>query len=1061
MGKTLSPLLLEAMQDANANYLSHPYTDIFTEENLKHYNTLATAQFAKGIVRRPNHNIVFTLNSLALVEYIVDMLLKYGAPELQSQLIAMRDKGTLDAFCEKLGVATMFKVAGRDSEVSRADSVVLYTHYRTQSAVAFRKFIDSSPRAQQLFSTEAERNYYQYQVVEDLGNPKNQELPQLILRLAHDIELQRCRPDEAMRPIQKMYDSQLLQSGYTFEPLWVFAKSCIQETGGSVIGGYNDKLLYFTENPLACWEFLAAKDPYADPLYRESVQGNLNLAVIARVIRQGNAIARVVALPEIELKMLSDPRHDRPIIETTKDRTQYTDQSHDKAGNINAINRIRKPYEPIEKQPVVPSSSFNNGPVRDQEGKLLPRTISLDADRGKQHETPYCKKLATSLVHTDGRYTPYADNRLGYLYDDALLHRKDDRYVWPKNAGTITKPWLNGLFTHSISKAALQTHIRINTNDPINNELLRGLSLHAARALFYPYNSPERINLFYEYVFARGSYHNFPRLPLILWEYKPGIIHLYDTNLIGSDLVKSIENGTLAGPRLQKLCSILAVDQTSYPSPKDLAAALIKQFVAWEHPPCVEPGKKAHELLFQQIVAILQNTKSKEQLEALGFFCKTSNSIYEQPVKLNCGASHVVNFATMMHSEGECPETQCPVCKQPVTQIGMADATMDAMYSAVAELIRMRGIQEILPYTACKMRLNSDQGLFNRSDLCPPDLLALLARNLAARAIQQGNVSVLQQLISQRHLKKHLCTSSNLLYLAASHSKPMLDCLLESGANVNACDDDQGTALHYAALAGSSKAIQALLDHGAEPNALNKDKTTALQMAAQCGQVGAVDTLLRAASLQVDLVNPCGGYTAFLMAVKYGQHQVVEQLIGRANLAQVNDLGDSALHIAAEYGYEQVISVLLKHNANANYKDKSGATPMFRAAAYGREKALTLLLENNTQHMDTQNKLGDTALHMAVKFARIATVKILLANHANMELFNSDGESPLHLAIKFNRQNIVCELMQQGADYTCKNKSGETPLMLAQKNFDKTLLTCFMNEQQKREAQNATSAVCN
>lgn len=1061
MGKTLSPLLLEALWVAHENHLSQRYTDIFDRDDLRHYNDLAQIQLAGGVVQRPNHNVVFTLRSWRYVEEIVDILLNYGVPALQSQLLAMKKNGTLDDFCQKLGVATMFKVAGRGSEVSRPDSVDLYTRYRKESARIFREFVDNSPKARTLFSTEEERDYYQQKVVEDLGNPNNQELPQLILRLAHDLELQRCRSDEAMRAMKKMYDSQYLQPGYSFEVLWVFAKSCIQETGGSVMTGYNERLFEFTKNPLACWILLAAKDAYADPLYRQSVNGNLNLNVIGRTIRKGNAIARVVALPEIELKMLTDPRHERPIIETTKDRTLYTDQADGKAGAMNTMTRARVPLEAMEKQPVVISSSFNQGQSRDAEGKLFPRGVSFDYDRGKPKETYYSKKMATSLVHIDGSYTPYADNRLGYLYDDALLHRKGDKYIWPKNAGTITKPWLNGLLTHAITKAALQTHLRINTNDTINNELLRGLSLHAVRALFYPYNSPDRITVFYEYLFARSTYHNFPRIPLILWEYKAGNIHLYDINLIRSDLAQSITNGSLSGARLQKICSILGVTQSPKITPEQLASALVEQFVIWEYYPCTDPVKKAQELIFQQVVTILTQMKSKKELQSLGFFCQASGKILQQPVQLNCDGSHVVNFATLSESEhlDEFADTACPVCKQSVTELRMANAVMDKMYDAVADLIESRGIREVLPYTACTMSLSSVQSLFNRCDENPPDLLALAARQLAEQAIKAENLPLLMQLSGRKHLKNAICTSSRLLYIAALHLESMLQFLIKDGADINGCDEENGTALHYAALGGSGKAILQLLNAGAASNTLNKDKVTALHVAAQYGHETAVDALLTDKFIDVNCVNPCGGYTPFLTAVKYGHGAVVEKLIGRANIADTNTIGESALHIAAEYGYDDVILTLLANGADAHYADKSGATPMFRAAAYGREKALEALLKNNTQHIDKQNNLGDTALHMAVKFARIATVKILIANHANMELLNSDGETPLHLAIKFNRQNIVRELMQHGADYTCKNKNGETPLMLAQKNFDKSLLTCFLDEQQKRETQAAQNAL--
>jgi hypothetical protein len=183
--------------------------------------------------------------------------LQHGVPSLQLQLIIIKNKEELASFCQKIELASLFKVVGRGSEVSRTDSIELYSFYKRKSGEAFRDFVESSWKARQLFSTVAERDYYQKKVIEDLGNPQNFELPQCILRLAHDLELQRCRSDEIMRSIYKMYDTQYLQLGYTFEPLWQFAKSCISATGGSVITGYNEQLYHFTENPLTCTRKIA------------------------------------------------------------------------------------------------------------------------------------------------------------------------------------------------------------------------------------------------------------------------------------------------------------------------------------------------------------------------------------------------------------------------------------------------------------------------------------------------------------------------------------------------------------------------------------------------------------------------------------------------------------------------------------------------------------------------------------------------------------------------------------------------------------------------------------
>ena len=53
--KELSPLLKEALLVVHEKYLSKPYTDLFEQESLRHYNDLAKVEFAHGVVHRPNH----------------------------------------------------------------------------------------------------------------------------------------------------------------------------------------------------------------------------------------------------------------------------------------------------------------------------------------------------------------------------------------------------------------------------------------------------------------------------------------------------------------------------------------------------------------------------------------------------------------------------------------------------------------------------------------------------------------------------------------------------------------------------------------------------------------------------------------------------------------------------------------------------------------------------------------------------------------------------------------------------------------------------------------------
>ena len=242
---------------------------------------------------------------------------------------------------------------------------------------------------------------------------------------------------------------------------------------------------------------------------------------------------------------------------------------------------------------------------------------------------------------------------------------------------------------------------------------------------------------------------------------------------------------------MRKIISILDIEPPINTKPDQLASNIVEHFIEWEYSLFMDPGEKAKELLFQQIVSILKNMKSQKELESLGIFCRASGKIFQQPVQLNCDSAHIVNFETL---NSDCKDIACPLCKQTVTEINMARGVMDHMYSVVADIIRTSGVRGILPYIACQINMGSIQSLFNRHDDHPINLLSLVARNLAELAIRQDNLLLLTRLLNQDHLKKLIITSSRLLYIAALNppSSQILNRLIQHGADINRNDEDKG-----------------------------------------------------------------------------------------------------------------------------------------------------------------------------------------------------------------------------------------------------------------------------
>lgn len=89
-------------------------------------------------------------------------------------------------------------------------------------------------------------------------------------------------------------------------------------------------------------------------------------------------------------------------------------------------------------------------------------------------------------------------------------------------------------------------------------------------------------------------------------------------------------------------------------------------------------------------------------------------------------------------------------------------------------------------------------------------------------------------------------------------------------------------------------------------------------------------------------------WTPLHEAAFYGFNDTVLQLLDDSQIAINQDLynGKTALCLAAMEGHADVVSTLLKHQANPNLADVHGETPLHQAARYGHAEVAKLLLQN-------------------------------------------------------------------------------------------------------------------
>lgn len=158
--------------------------------------------------------------------------------------------------------------------------------------------------------------------------------------------------------------------------------------------------------------------------------------------------------------------------------------------------------------------------------------------------------------------------------------------------------------------------------------------------------------------------------------------------------------------------------------------------------------------------------------------------------------------------------------------------------------------------------------------------------------------------------------------------------------------------------------VDDLLRRGFDPNSTDEAGQPALALAAREGSAKVWALLLRHPQLKPDAKNSAGE-TALMLAALKGREGLVSRLLERG--AAVNQEGWSPLHYAATGPNPGIVRLLLQRGASIDARSPNGTTPLMMAAQYGAEESVTLLL---AQRADARVR-NERGLN-AADFARLA-----------------------------------------------------------------------------------------
>lgn len=224
--------------------------------------------------------------------------------------------------------------------------------------------------------------------------------------------------------------------------------------------------------------------------------------------------------------------------------------------------------------------------------------------------------------------------------------------------------------------------------------------------------------------------------------------------------------------------------------------------------------------------------------------------------------------------------------------------------------------------------------------------------------------------------------------------------------------------------------VKALLARGADPNARNTIQMSALMIAAGTGNLEVVNTLLGAGA-DVNASSPFG--TALTFAGFESKPEMVRLLLQKgASLSTGRPDRITPLMLAARAGRSEIVRLLLARKADVNAADNHGSTALTYAVQAGKTEAARVLLEAGAK-VDAADRTGWTPLMHAAVNGHGELAALLLKKGASPKARDAKGRTALLLAASYDdRPEVVRALLNGGADRAVKDARGRTALALAE-----------------------------
>lgn len=139
------------------------------------------------------------------------------------------------------------------------------------------------------------------------------------------------------------------------------------------------------------------------------------------------------------------------------------------------------------------------------------------------------------------------------------------------------------------------------------------------------------------------------------------------------------------------------------------------------------------------------------------------------------------------------------------------------------------------------------------------------------------------------------------------------------------------------------------------------------------------------------------------------------------------------IHEACATGLLQHIQMMIEHKKDVvNEISDHGFTPLGIAAHFGKEDVVRLLLLHHANpNIASQNGYNTYPLHAALGINHDGITKMLIESGAEVNVLQYGSIAPIHLAAQHGNIDLIVILLEQGADVTLVTNAGQTASDLA------------------------------